>query len=42
MNVGVANRMCNFALEFDVQNKGLNSLCRASWSLDHDMFEVIF
>lgn len=35
-----ANRMCNFAIEFDVENKGLNTLCRASWLLDHDMFEV--
>ncbi|XP_050548885.1 protein ELYS isoform X2 [Daktulosphaira vitifoliae] len=34
-----ANRMCNFAIEFDVENKILNSLCRASWLLDHDMFE---
>jgi len=32
--------MCNFAVEFDIENKGLNSLCRASWLLDHDMFEV--
>eukprot|EP00102_Acyrthosiphon_pisum_P024721 XP_016661931.1 PREDICTED: protein ELYS [Acyrthosiphon pisum] len=34
-----ANRMCNFAIEFDVENKGLNTLCRATWLLDHDMFE---
>lgn len=41
MNVALANRMCNFAVEVDVENyKGLNSLCRASWLLDHDMFEV--
>jgi len=37
-----ANRMCNFAVEFDIENKGLNTLCRASWLLDHDMFEVNF
>lgn len=41
MNVALANRMCNFAVEVDVENyKGLNSLCRASWLLDHDMFEA--
>lgn len=35
--------MCNYAVEVDVKNnKGLNSLCRASWLLDHDMFEVIY
>jgi len=34
--------MCNFAVEFDIENKGLNKLCRASWLLDHDMFEVNF
>lgn len=32
--------MCNFAIEFDIENKGLNALCRASWLLDHDMFGV--
>lgn len=41
MNVPLANRMCNFALEVDIPNyKGLNLLCQASWLLDHDMFEV--
>jgi len=40
IDVITANRMCNFAVEFDVENKGLNTLCRASWLLDHDMFEV--
>jgi len=40
IDVLTANRMCNFAIEFDVENKGLNTLCRASWLLDHDMFEV--
>jgi len=40
VNVTTANRMCNFAIEFDIENKGLNTLCRASWLLDHDMFEV--
>lgn len=41
INVTLANRMCNFAVEIDVENyKGLNSLCRASWLLDHNMFEV--
>lgn len=41
MNVALANRMCNFAMEVDVPNyKGLNQLCRACWLLDHDMFEV--
>jgi len=41
MNVALANRMCNFAMEVDVPDyKGLNILCRASWLLDHDMFEV--
>ncbi|XP_025408942.1 protein ELYS [Sipha flava] len=39
LNVMLANRMCNFAIEFDVENKGLNTLCRASWLFDHDMFE---
>ncbi|KAE9543994.1 hypothetical protein AGLY_001683 [Aphis glycines] len=39
VNVTTANRMCNFAIEFDIENKGLNTLCRASWLLDHDMFE---
>lgn len=32
--------MCNFAIEFDVENQALNTFCRASWLLDHDMFEV--
>lgn len=40
IDVITANRMCNFAVEFDIENKGLNTLCRASWLLDHDMFEV--
>jgi len=40
VNVATANRMCNFAIEFDIENKGLNTLCRASWLLDHDMFKV--
>jgi len=40
IDVITANRMCNFAIEFDIENKGLNSLCRASWLIDHDMFEV--
>lgn len=40
IDVKIANRMCNFAIEFDVENKALNVLCRASWLLDHDMFEV--
>lgn len=40
IDAGVANRMCNFVAEFDIENKGLNTLCRASWLLDHDMFEV--
>lgn len=40
LNVGVANRMCNFAVEFDVDDKVLSTLCRASWLLDHDLFEV--
>ncbi|XP_050440382.1 protein ELYS-like isoform X2 [Adelges cooleyi] len=39
LNVTIANRMCNYAIEFDVENKILNTLCRASWLLDHDMFE---
>ncbi|KAL5237944.1 hypothetical protein ACI65C_005354 [Semiaphis heraclei] len=39
IDVITANRMCNFAVEFDIENKGLNTLCRASWLLDHDMFE---
>ncbi|VVC44631.1 Hypothetical protein CINCED_3A002568 [Cinara cedri] len=39
LDIKVANRMCNFALEFDVENKILNTLCRASWLFDHDMFE---
>ncbi|XP_022175974.1 protein ELYS-like isoform X2 [Myzus persicae] len=38
IDVITANRMCNFAIEFDIENKGLNALCRASWLLDHDMF----
>lgn len=42
MDATIANRMCNFAIEFDVENKVLNALCRASWLLDHDMFEVNF
>ncbi|XP_025191116.1 protein ELYS-like [Melanaphis sacchari] len=39
VDVMTANRMCNFAVEFDIENKELNTLCRASWLLDHDMFE---
>ncbi|XP_026815806.1 MATH and LRR domain-containing protein PFE0570w-like [Rhopalosiphum maidis] len=39
IDVITANRMCNFAIEFDIENKGLNTLCRASWLIDHDMFE---
>uniref|UniRef100_A0A2S2P3S5 Protein ELYS n=1 Tax=Schizaphis graminum TaxID=13262 RepID=A0A2S2P3S5_SCHGA len=39
IDVITANRMCNFAIEFDIENKGLNNLCRASWLIDHDMFE---
>jgi len=43
MNVMLANRMCNFAIEVDIEHsKGLNTLCRASWLLDHDMIEVIY
>lgn len=40
LDINVANRMCNFAIEFDVENIILNTLCRASWLFDHDMFEV--
>ncbi|XP_050427325.1 protein ELYS-like isoform X2 [Adelges cooleyi] len=39
LDANVANRMCNFAIEFDVENVMLNTLCRASWLLDHDMFK---
>jgi len=40
IDIATANRMCNFTFEFDVVNKELNTLCRFSWLLDHDMFEV--
>lgn len=40
VNATTANRMCNFAIEFDIENKELSTLCRATWLLDHDMFEV--
>jgi len=34
--------MPNFAFEFHLGDNELNSLCYASWLLDHDMFEVHF
>lgn len=40
IDASTANRMCNFAVEFDIENKGLKTLGRASWLLDHDMFDV--